>query len=134
MDQDALCSPQEPPASQQGMAAEMQRGLTFWPPELFHLTSGPRRNQATCQHSCTLCTGFCFGQKSPFSNVAWEKTTPLFTWQKGCKASSSSSADWATRSLQGHVLDISALRTSLWWPTQAENPHEQAVLGMTLPT
>ncbi|KAM9661972.1 uncharacterized protein ACIBXB_011746 [Morphnus guianensis] len=36
-----------------------------------------------------LCTSFCFGSKSPFSSIAWGKTTPLSTWWKGCKGSSS---------------------------------------------
>ena len=120
------------PGSDGSSAAELQRGLTSHSPEVLRLTSRPRRNEGAHQHSHILCTSFCFGQKSPFFGIAWEKTTSLSAWRKGCKASSSPRADWATHSLQGHVLDLSASKASLWRPTQAENPRDQAVLGMIL--
>lgn len=115
------------PGSDGSGAAELQRGLTSHPPELFRLISGPRRSQAA--HQATRCALVCFGPKLPFSSIAWGKTTPLSTWWKGCKASSSEGQSGLRKAFK--VMSWTSWHRKLHWG----DLHRQKIpipLGMIL--
>lgn len=110
------------PGSDGSGAAELQRGLTSHPPELFRLISGPRRSQAAHQQSHTLCTSLFWPQITLLRRCLGEDSSTV-NLVEGMQSQLIQRAEWATQSLQGHVLDILASKASLGRPTQAENPH-----------
>lgn len=86
--QDALGS-QAPPASQEAMAPVLQSCSEVSLPTFLSCFVWPVDPGEIKQLIGAI---FCLGQKSPFSSIVQRKTTPLSTWWKSCKASSSQRA------------------------------------------